>query len=169
MKGYDDCDADNGHVNGETKPGEESALVGTVVAGVGGVVGKEEGCQEGWAEERVRGGGAVSGGKVSGFVHRGVWFSSSSKYEMRGRIWDLRVYVYRVLAEYVVEEEGSHCAMKDTLTRNWEFSFVKRGSLRTSWRTCSQLKASGVPAARDMVGQLDSFTFRPGSSRDCGV
>ena len=60
MKGYDDCDADDGHVDAQAKPGEEGTLIGAVVAGIGRVVGKEEGGKEGPSCEG--GVGGVTGG-----------------------------------------------------------------------------------------------------------
>ena len=59
MKRDDDCDGDNGHVDAEAQPAEESALVGAVVAGVRGGVGEEEGGEEGRVEEGAGGGVAV--------------------------------------------------------------------------------------------------------------
>ena len=49
----DDGNGDNGEVHGETQPGEKGALVGAVVAGVGGGVFEEEGAEEREGEKDV--------------------------------------------------------------------------------------------------------------------
>lgn len=58
MEGKDDGGADDGHVDTKTEPGEESALVGAMIAGIGRLVREEEGSEDRLLVERVLVGGA---------------------------------------------------------------------------------------------------------------
>lgn len=53
MEGNDDGERDDGEVHGQTEPGEKGALIGAVVAGIGGLVLEEEGAAVGAGEENV--------------------------------------------------------------------------------------------------------------------
>ena len=54
MERYDNSHADDGHVYAQSKPGEESPFIGTVIASVGGFVIKEQGSED-WAREEWMG------------------------------------------------------------------------------------------------------------------
>ena len=50
MERYDNGDAHNGHVYAQSKPREKSSLIGTVIAGIGRLIGEEQRSED-WASE----------------------------------------------------------------------------------------------------------------------
>ena len=133
-----------------------------MIAGVGGVVGEEQGGQERRAEERVLRGRAVSVGKSAAFffgsrafiVSEGRGGKGGMAYGSMSTGFWANIFLRKMGG---IVTGGLHFAY------DWSVHMSEQQSLR------EDQGSTVYPPGGDRVGQWDNFMPERGSSRECGV